>query len=42
MDKATRAKHEDAKRARSEVNKRTAVLRTAQNKACGPALPKDS
>ena len=23
MDKATRAKHEDAKRARSEVNKRT-------------------
>ncbi len=30
MDKATRAKHEDAKRARSEVNKRTAVLRTAR------------
>ena len=30
MDKATRAKHEEAKRARSEINKRTAVLRTAR------------
>ena len=30
MDKATRAKHEESKRARSEVNKRTAVLRTAR------------
>ena len=30
MDKAKRAKHEEAKRARSEVNKRTAVLRTAR------------
>ena len=30
MDKATRAKHEEAKRARTEANKRTAVLRTAR------------
>ena len=30
MDKATRAKHEEARRARTEVNKRTAVLRTAR------------
>jgi large subunit ribosomal protein L22 len=30
MDKATKAKLEEAKRARSEVNKRTAVLRMAR------------
>ena len=30
MDKATKAKHEEAKRARSEVRKRTAVLRMAR------------
>ena len=30
MDKAKRAKHEETKRARTEANKRTAVLRTAR------------
>ncbi len=30
MDKATRARHEETRRARTEANKRTAVLRTAR------------
>lgn len=30
MDKATRARHEEQKRVRTEVNKRTSVLRTAR------------
>ena len=30
MDKATKARLEEQKRARTEVNKRTAILRTAR------------